>query len=77
MEKEIQANFEELLSNDENLEVDVSVEGNRANIKVVSEAFVGMSRVARQQLIYSCINDLIQGGHLHAVSIVTHTSAEV
>ena len=55
----------------------MSVEGNRANIKVVSEAFVGMSRVARQQLIYSCINDLIQGGHLHAVSIVTHTLAEV
>ena len=77
MEKEIQANIEELLSNDENLEVDVSVEGNRANVKIVSEAFVGMSRVARQQLIYSCINDLIQGGQLHAVSIVTHTSAEV
>ena len=76
MESEIQARVEALLSNDENLKVEVSVDGNRANIKVISDVFVGMTRVARQQLIYSCIKEMIQSGDLHAVSIVTRTLVE-
>lgn len=50
-------------------EVDVTVEGNRALITVVSEAFASLSRVARQQAVYACIDELIADGRLHAVTI--------
>ncbi len=49
--------------------VDVSIDGNRAVLEVVSDSFVGMSRVQKQQAVYGCIEDLIADGSLHAVSI--------
>ena len=77
MEKEIRARIEEQLLSHDTEKIEVVIDGNRANIEVVSDVFVGMSRVARQQLIYSCINDLIQDGRLHAVSITTRTLSEI
>ena len=56
--------------------VDVEVSGNRANAYIVSKSFEGLSRVKRQQLVYSCINDLIQSGDLHAISLETKTPTE-
>jgi acid stress-induced BolA-like protein IbaG/YrbA len=56
--------------------VDVTVEGNRALITVVSEAFEPMSRVQKQQAVYGCIDELIKNGSLHAVTIRALTSAE-
>ena len=50
-------------------EVAVEVEGNRAVISVVSNEFSGMSRVAKQQAVYACIEDFISDGRLHAVTI--------
>ena len=76
MEKEIRAKIEEQLLRHDSQKIEVVVDGNRANIEVVSDVFSGMSRVARQQLIYSCINDLIQDGRLHAVSITTRALSE-
>ena len=49
--------------------VSVAVDGNRAEVNVVSDAFVGMNRVKRQQAVYACLNDLIADGSLHAVTI--------
>tara|TARA_B100000768_G_C11052852_1_gene279104 strand:+ start:72 stop:425 length:354 start_codon:yes stop_codon:yes gene_type:complete len=50
-------------------QVFVDVDGNRATIAVVATIFAGMSRVKKQQQVYACIEDLIAGGALHAVTI--------
>lgn len=57
-------------------EVDALVDGNRAQITVVSSEFEGMSRVKKQQAVYRCIDHLIADGTLHAVSIRALTPAE-
>jgi len=56
--------------------VDVTVEGNRALIRVVSDAFAGMNRVRKQQSVYACIDEFISDGRLHAVSIQALTPDE-
>ena len=55
--------------------VNVSVDGNRALIEVVSPFFAELNRVERQQAVYACIEDLIASGDLHAVSIKTDVPA--
>lgn len=57
-------------------EVDAVVDGNRAQITVISQAFAGMSRVRKQQAVYACIDQLIADGTLHAVSIRALTPEE-
>lgn len=47
----------------------VEVDGDRALIEVVSEAFAGMNRVQKQQAVYACIQEYIADGRLHAVTI--------
>ena len=47
----------------------VTLDGDRALIEVVSDQFEGLSRVKRQQLVYGCISDFIADGRLHAVTI--------
>lgn len=49
--------------------MDVVLEGNRASITVVSDVFLGMSRVQKQQAVYACIDSFIADGRLHAVTI--------
>lgn len=56
--------------------VDAQVEGNRALITVVSEAFAGKSRVQKQQAVYACIDAFIKDGRLHAVTIRALTPDE-
>lgn len=57
---------------------DVTAEGDgsRMQIRVVSDCFEGLSRVKRQQQVYGCIDGLIAGGELHAVTIVALTPTE-
>jgi len=57
-------------------EVAVQGDGSRMQIVVVSDAFEGMSRVRRQQLVYRAIAELISEGALHAVTIRALTPAE-
>ena len=57
--------------------VSVAVDGNRAMIDVVSPVFSDLSRVKKQQLVYSCIEDLIASGDLHAVTIKADIPAGV
>lgn len=50
-------------------QVEVTVDGNRALIVVVSTEFDGLSRVQKQQKVYACIDQFIRDGRLHAVTI--------
>lgn len=54
----------------------VTVEGDRASIEVVSDQFEGLNRVKRQQLVYGCIGDLIADGRVHAVTIKASTPGD-
>lgn len=46
------------------------------NVKVISEAFQGLSLVKRHRLIYGLLQEELQNG-LHALSLITKTPAEV
>jgi len=54
----------------------VLVEGNHAILQISSNRFEGKSPVQRQQLVYTCVNDLIQSGELHAITIHATTPSE-
>ncbi len=45
-------------------------------VVIVSEMFIGQSRVKRQQMVYAILTNYIQSGELHALTMQTLTSAE-
>jgi BolA protein len=45
------------------------------NVTVVSAAFVGLNRVARQRLVYQTLSEELAGG-VHALSLTTATPDE-
>lgn len=53
-------------------EVHVSGDGRHFQVVVVSDDFVGKSKVQQHQSIYKALGDQI-GGDIHAVSISTYT----
>jgi len=57
-------------------EVSMQAEGNKLGLGLVSAAFSGLSRVKRQQLIYSLLNEKINSGEIHAVSMKCQTPEE-
>lgn len=56
--------------------VSVGGDGYHIDLTVVSEAFAGLSRVKRQQLVYGVLAEVIRSGALHAVNIKALTEAE-
>jgi BolA protein len=44
-------------------------------VEIVSAAFEGQSRIARQRLVYQALKDELDGG-LHALALTTLTPAE-
>lgn len=66
MEDEISARIREAI---DVRDLAVELDGNRAVITVVSNAFEGLSRVKAHQVVYRCIESLIADGRLHAVTI--------
>lgn len=56
--------------------VDVQGEGGKYQVQVVSTAFEGLNRVKRQQTIYRLLNEHIQSGAIHAVSMLLQTPDE-
>ena len=50
--------------------------GGHYAILVVSSAFSGMSRLARQRKIQELLADLFAQKHIHALSIAAHTPDE-
>ena len=49
--------------------ITVALSGRNAEINVSSVALSALSRVQQQKKIYACIDDLIEKGVIHAVSI--------
>lgn len=56
----------------------MSVEGEGCNfsVKIVSEAFEGLSPVKRQQLVMAAVQEPLSTGALHAISMKVYTPAE-
>ena len=50
-------------------------EGKHFSVRVVSERFVGLSRVARHRLVYDALRSLVAEG-IHALAIEARTPAE-
>jgi len=57
-------------------EVYVEGDGTHFNALVITSAFAGKSRVARQQMIYATVNDKLLDGSLHALSTKALTPEE-
>ncbi len=56
--------------------LDLTVDGDKLGVKIISEEFAGLNRVKRQQTIYALLDDLIKSGEIHAVSMMTKTPEE-
>ncbi len=56
--------------------VDVTGDGYHYHLTIVSDAFQGKSKVARQQWVYAKLKDYITSGSLHALSMKTLTKEE-
>lgn len=56
-----------------NSTVQVANSGNKYEVMVVSDAFAGKTPVAAHKLVYSALNDHIDSGEIHALSIRTFT----
>lgn len=56
--------------------VQVSGDGYHYQLTIVSNAFIGKSKVARQQWVYAKLKDYITSGSLHALSMKTWTKEE-
>jgi BolA protein len=50
-------------------------EGRHFSVRVTSEAFAGLSRVARHRLVYDALRSLVAEG-IHALAIEARTPAE-
>jgi len=57
-------------------EIDMQMDGNKIFLDLVADVFVGLSRVKRQQLVYSLLNEWIASGEIHAVTMKTVTPDE-
>jgi acid stress-induced BolA-like protein IbaG/YrbA len=57
-------------------ELQLAAEGNKLSLHIVWGEFAGLSRVKRQQKIYSVLDDRIKSGEIHAVSMTTLTPEE-
>lgn len=57
-------------------EVTIGGDGYHVDVFVVSDAFDGLSRLKRQQLVYTALDSAIRSGALHAVNIHAQTVAE-
>ena len=54
----------------------VTGESGKYEATVVCPAFAGLTAVKMHQLVYSTVNEHIQSGALHALSIKTYTPQE-
>ncbi|MCW4151635.1 BolA/IbaG family iron-sulfur metabolism protein [Halomonas sp. 18H] len=57
----------------DNCEFHIQGEGCDFQVTAVGDVFDGLSRVKRQQLVYSALSDEIASGALHAITIRTYT----
>ena len=56
--------------------IDVNLDGSHVNVTIVSNSFVGLSPVKKQQSVYNVLADAIASGAIHAVNMKTYTPDE-
>ncbi len=57
-------------------EVKVTAGGSKYTAIVVSDEFEGKTMVAEQKMVYALVNEYIQSGAIHALTIKAYTKAE-
>lgn len=57
-------------------EVTVTADGSKYTAIVVSDEFEGKTMVAEQKMVYALVNEHIQSGAIHALTIKAFTKAE-
>ena len=57
-------------------EATVTADGSQYTAIVVSDAFEGKTMVAEQKMVYSLLNEFIQSGAIHALTIKAYTRSE-
>jgi len=57
-------------------EATVTADGNKYTAVVVADAFEGMTMVAEQKMVYALLNEHIQSGAMHALTIKALTPEE-
>lgn len=50
-------------------EIRMQSDGNKLMLLITADAFEGVNRVKRQQMVYGLLNDKIDSGEIHAVSM--------
>lgn len=53
--------------------VEVTGEGGKYEATIVSKAFEGLSMLKQHKLVYPLVNDKIQTGEIHALTIKSYT----
>ncbi|MCO7224026.1 BolA family protein [Pleionea sp. CnH1-48] len=57
-------------------EVACDGDGSHFSVRVVSDDFEGLSAVKKQQRVYQAVNEHIQSGAIHALTMQTFTHEE-
>ena len=57
-------------------EVTVTADGSKYTAIIVSEEFDGKTMVAEQKMVYALVNEHIQSGAIHALTIKAYTKQE-
>jgi len=57
-------------------EATVTADGSKYTAIVVSDEFEGKTMVAEQKMVYALVNEHIQSGAIHALTIKAYTEAE-
>lgn len=60
----------------EGCEATVTVDGSKYTAIVVSDVFEGKTMIAEQKMVYALLNEHIQSGVIHALTIKAYTKAE-
>ena len=57
-------------------DVTVTADGNKYTAIVISTAFEGMTMIAEQKMVYATVNEHLQSGAIHALTIRAYTPEE-
>ncbi|MDT8282662.1 MAG: BolA/IbaG family iron-sulfur metabolism protein [Gammaproteobacteria bacterium] len=57
-------------------EATVTADGSKYTAIVVSDAFEGKTMVAEQKMVYALLDEFIQSGAIHALTIKAYTCSE-
>ena len=68
--------IEELKANFQNAHVDIQSDGSHFNVLIVSDDFIGVRPVKKQQMVYAILNPHIASGAMHAVNMRLLTQSE-